>query len=311
MLTDFKLGDYTDKQEEALAEAMKIMEPLLLQAEEAHLEKKLEIPGITWGTSDVVLRTGKRLTLVDYKFGEWLVDDPEDNYQARAYTLGAFHAFPDCTTAEFIFLTPKRKHVQRHTFTREEAMGWTAKLKAIVERAADPAAPYKPDSENCLFCGNKTNCPELLKRSMDIAKDTDGLQLPDTVQTTALTDPAQMKRALDVAAVVERWAKNVRSAALELRLEGVEIPGYDLVQKSGNRKITDVMGVWANLKDHLTQEEFLESCSMSITALEKSLKAQAPRGQKKEFAASTLEALESTGLVRRGDDKTYLSKTRK
>ncbi len=81
MLTDFKLGDYTDKQEEALAEAMKIMEPLLLQAEEAHLEMKLEIPGITWGTSDVVLRTGKRLTLVDYKFGEWLVDDPEENYQ--------------------------------------------------------------------------------------------------------------------------------------------------------------------------------------------------------------------------------------
>ena len=221
MLTDFKLGNYTDKQEEALAEAMKFMEPLLLQAEEAHLEKKLEIPGITWGTSDVVLRTGKHLTLVDYKFGEWLVDDPEDNYQARAYTLGAFHAFPDCTTAEFIFLTPKRKHIQRHTFTREEAMGWTAKLKAIVERAADPAAPYKPDSENCLFCGNKTNCPELLKRTMDIAKDTDGLQLPDTVQTTALTDPTQMKRALDVAAVVERWAKNVRSAALELRLEGV------------------------------------------------------------------------------------------
>ena len=266
-MSDFVLAEHTDKQEEALAYAMKYMEPLLLQAEEAHLEMKLEIPGVTWGTSDVVLRTGKRLTLVDYKFGEWLVDDPEDNYQARAYTLGAFHAFPDCTTAEFIFLTPKRKHIQRHTFTREEAMGWTAKLKAIVERAADPDAPYKPDSENCLFCGNKTNCPELLKRSMDIAKDTDGLQLPDTVQTTALTDPVQMKRALDVAAVVARWAKNVRSAALELRLEGVEIPGYDLKQTRGNRKISDVGGVWSNLKDHLTEEEFLECCSMSVTAL--------------------------------------------
>lgn len=47
-MSDFVLAEHTDKQEEALAYAMKYMEPLLLQAEEAHFEMKLEIPGVTW-----------------------------------------------------------------------------------------------------------------------------------------------------------------------------------------------------------------------------------------------------------------------
>tara|TARA_R110002020_G_scaffold241992_2_gene455280 strand:- start:170 stop:1039 length:870 start_codon:yes stop_codon:yes gene_type:complete len=289
---------------------MKKVEPRLRQASQIHVECRLEIPDITWGTSDVVLLTGTHITLIDYKFGKWVVDDPKNNMQAKAYTLGAFHKFPEAKTAEFIFLTPRHELEQSSMFEREEAMGWTDEFKTIVERADDPSSPYRPDSENCLFCGTKARCPELQKRAMNIAEDYDGLLLPESAKTAALTDPAQLQRALDVASIMERWAKNVRNTALELRLEGVEIPGYELKQTAGNRKIKDVTRTWSALKEIVPQEEFLEACSITIGTLEKKLKEQAPRGQKQEFAKSTLEVLDGLGLIERGRDKTYLTKQR-
>ena len=304
----YSFPDLSDEHAALIGWCMKKVEPHLRQADQSFIECKLEIPDITWGTSDVVLLTGKRITLIDYKFGRWVVDDPKDNMQAKAYTLGAFHKFPEATTAEFIFLTPRHELEQTAMFKRDEAMGWTDELKTIVERAEDESSPYQPDSENCLFCGTKSRCPELQKRAMEIAEDYDGLLLPESAKTTALTNPAQLQRALDVAAVMERWAKNVRATAMELRLEGVEIPGYELKQTKGNRKIKDVVGVWGALKEIIPQEEFLDACSVSISTLEKKLKEQAPRGQKQDFASSTIDGLNDLGLVERGRDKTYLTK---
>jgi hypothetical protein len=289
---------------------MKKVEPRLRQADQIHVECRLEIPNITWGTCDVVLLTGTHLTLMDYKFGKWIVDDPKDNMQAKAYTLGAFHKFPEAKTAEFTFLTPRHELEQSSSFKRKDAMGWTDEFKTIVARADDPASPYRPDSENCLFCGSKARCPELQKRAMDIAEDYDGLLLPESAKTAALTDPIQLQRALNVASIMERWAKTVRNTALELRLEGVDIPGYELKQTAGNRKIKDVTGAWDALKEIVPQEEFLEACSITLGTLEKKLKEQAPRGQKQEFAKSTLEVLDGLGLIERGRDKTYLTKQR-
>ena len=306
----YELPTLADEHATLIGWCMKKVEPRLRQAEQIHVECRLEIPGITWGTSDVVLLTGNHITLIDYKFGKWVVDDPKNNMQAKAYTLGAFHKFPEAKTAEFIFLTPRHELEQSSMFEREEAMGWTDELKTIVARANDASSPYRPDSENCLFCGTKARCPELQKRAMDIAEDYDGLLLPESAKTTALTDPTQLQRALDVASVMERWAKNVRNTALELRLEGVDIPGYDLKQTAGNRKIKDVVSAWSALKGIMPQEEFLDACSVGLGALEKKLKEQAPRGEKQEFAKSTLDVLDDLGLVERGRDKTYLTKQR-
>ncbi len=306
----YKFPDLSDEHTTLVGWCMKKVEPHLRQADQSFIECKLEIPDITWGTSDVVLLTGTHITLIDYKFGKWIVDDPENNMQAKAYTLGAFHKFPEAKTAEFIFLTPRHELEQSAMFEREEAMGWTDEFKTIVARADDASSPYRPDSENCLFCGTKARCPELQKRAMKIAEDYDGLLLPESAKTTALTNPAQLQRALDVAAIMERWAKNVRNTALELRLEGVEIPGYELKQTAGNRKIKDVASAWGALKETVPQEEFLEACSITIGTLEKKLKEQAPHGQKQEFAKSTLDVLDGLGLIERGRDKTYLTKQR-
>lgn len=306
----YQLPTLTDEHATLIGWCMKRVEPRLRQADQTHIECRLEIPDITWGTSDVVLLTGDHITLIDYKFGKWIVDEPKNNLQAKAYTLGAFHKFPEAKTAEFIFLTPRHELEQSSVFKRGEAMGWTDEFKTIVARADDPSSPYRPDSENCLFCGTKARCPELQKRAMDIAEDYDGLLLPESAKMTALTNPAQLQRALDVASIMERWAKNVRNTALELRLEGVEIPGYELKQTAGNRKIKDVARAWDALKEIVPQEEFLEACSITLGTLEKKLKEQAPRGQKQEFAKSTLDVLDTLGLVERGRDKTYLTKQR-
>ncbi len=306
----YELPTLTDEHATLVGWCMKKVEPRLRQADQFYVECRLEIPDITWGTCDEVLLTGTHITLIDYKFGKWIVDDPKDNMQAKAYTLGAFHKFPEAKTAEFIFLTPRHKLEQSSSFKREEAMGWTDEFKTIVARADDPSSPYRPDSENCLFCGSKSRCPELQKRAMDIAEDYDGLLLPESAKTAALTNPIQLQRALDVASIMERWARNVRNTALELRLEGVEIPGYELKQTAGNRKIKDVASAWSALKEIVPQEEFLEACSITLGTLEKKLKEQAPRGQKQEFAKSTLDVLDGLGLVERGRDKTYLTKKR-
>jgi len=293
--------------------AQKVVEPFVRQADHVGLEEKVTIADamgeeITWGTSDLVLVTGKRLTLLDYKFGASFIESPENNMQAKAYVAGAFQSYPKAETAEFIFVIPKRDEVIRHTFKKEDLPALVDEVAKIVAAANDPNSPYNPSQEACVFCGNKPKCPAINTAVATVAQEYGQLPLPENFHSSAITSPSDMSRALDAAAIVERWAKSVRHHAMEMVEMGEEVPGYELKYRQGKRTVRDVQSAWKVLENTLSLEDFLPACSVSITNLEKAVKERAPRGQKKALAEEVFEALQDAGIMYRGDEVSYLGK---
>lgn len=308
----------TDEQLNNTAFCQKVVEPYLRQAEKAGLEEKLTIVDtkgrtVTWGTSDVVLRTGNHLTLIDYKFGRSHIDAPADNMQAKAYTAGAFQGNPMAETAEFIFVVPVRDEVIRHTFKRDELLKLVEEVEMVIEAAENPESPYNPSEETCVFCGEKPKCPAINTAVATVASKYGELELPDEFHSSAITAPDQMAKALQAAVIVERWAKSVRHHAMEMVLNGEEVPGYELKYRQGKRTVRDVQSAWSVLQSTtlLNLEEFLPACSVSITELEKVIKAQAPRGQKKALAEEVFATLQDAGILFRGGETSFLGKVMK
>ena len=309
--------DLTDDQLTSVGFCQRAVESHLRQADKVELEKMLTVNGIgkeiTFGTSDVVLITGKHLTLIDYKFGTGYIDAPEVNMQAKAYVAGAFQDNPAAETAEFIFLIPRRDEVLRHTFKRSQLLELVEEIDRVVTAAEDPNSPYNPSEETCIFCGEKPKCPAINAAAATVASKYGELQLPEEFHSSAIAAPDQMAKALQAASILERWAKSVRHHAMEMAQQGQDIPGYEIKYRQSRRTVRDVQKAWEIVqhKTMLNLAEFLPACSVSITELEKAVKALAPRGQKKALVEEVFEALQDEGVLFRGDEISYLGKTLK
>ena len=307
---DFNLEDYSKEDQVELGWCMKIIEPYLRQTEKSniHIEKELVIPNTTWGTCDLVLVQGKRVLMFDYKFGQGAVDTPDKNYQARAYALGAAFGFePD--TIEFHFLLPNRDEHLKHKWPSAEVFGWLDEFKEIIRKANSDGEKNCPSADACVYCGAKATCPDVVSTAVQVANRFEGLPIPAEPDLNALTSPSDISKALQLAAVMERFSKSVKSKALEMALDGMEIPGYEIKVRQASRRVKDVLEAWDALQGTLDLVDFLPACKISITELERAVKDRVPRGEKAKYAATVLGDLASAGIISRGEDIPYIGKT--
>jgi hypothetical protein len=73
------------------------------------------------------------------------------------------------------------------------------------------------------------------------------------------TDPVALARDLDAIPMLEDWIKARRAFAHAQAEQGVEIPGYQLVDKIGNRKWADEKEVAKALLDtEISYEDFMQ-----------------------------------------------------
>ena len=312
-LEEFDLQSYSTEEQELLGYCMKMVESRVLQAGRAnvHIEKAVHIPKVTWGTCDLIIELNDRLVMVDYKFGQGAIDHPSENYQARAYALGASFEFPKAKSVEFHFLIPKRNERPTHTWPIEEVRSWYAEFDKIVQDASDDNTPNNPSVDVCVYCGDKVACPNVMSTAVEVANRYSGLPLPIEENLNALTCPEDMSKALQIGAVMERFSRSIKARALEMALDGTEIPGYELKVRKGTRKVDDILAAFASLSPNTLQlEDFLPACKISITELERAIKDVAPKGSKQKFADAVIGDLVSAGVVRHGEEVPYLGKTK-
>ena len=86
----------------------------------------------TWGTCDRFLVSKTKAVMADYKTGISPIDTPKENWQAKAYTLGAFQAFPEIDEIIFVFYIPVRGEVLYDTFTRDDVPTLTEELSSVI-----------------------------------------------------------------------------------------------------------------------------------------------------------------------------------
>lgn len=221
----------------------------------------LDPPFEAGGTGDFVAfyPSGRQLEIVDLKHGMGVVDVNE-NKQLRTYGLGALLKHPelDVETVKVTIVQPRAPHkdgrIRSETFHVADLIGWTSELLDAMGRSKQAMDAYDACNGNsilldewadryltpgkCTFCPVEGNCPKLRKEALEKAAV---FFEPDTgeakIGNSALdTSPEALARDLDAFDMIEAWIKARRAYAHQQAENGVEIPGYQLAEKIGNRK---------------------------------------------------------------------------
>ena len=261
-----------------------------------------------FGTVDVTVlkRALEHVDIADYKFGRTRVTHASENIQGHAYMVGTFDKYPWAKTVTVHFITPRLDEVTKHTYNRDDLEWHRLRVNVIIARATAEEPELNPRTEVCKFCRNKVSCPTLKEQLLPLAKKYESNNFaidllrkysPDTV-----TDPEVLGRMLEVAPVMEAWAKAAKAKALEVAVEtGDEIPGFEVRFKNPATKIKDAQEAFDVLNEHFSAEEFMGVADVSIAKLAKALAAKLPRGEKGSARSIIELALMENDLIPKED----------
>jgi hypothetical protein len=304
------------EQQELIKKIENYIDPYVRNAEKDFREIRLDLrpigaTGCDFGTVDRLLIMGAEAHLIDYKFGEHEVDDPESNIQMWAYVLGVFANFNEVEITHVHVLQPKRDEVGTATFRRSDIPRMSLRVKAIVTRCAQPNPEEVPTTTWCHLCARAATCKSLKQFALAIPDDTVVPVTSDDV-TRALVDPVAAGRVYDFARVIETWAKSVRREICDAMRNGtLDVPDtHTLVCVEGRTEIVDVLGVQAFMAEEygVTPDEFLMACELSVTKLENLVSSKTEKGEKHREISHFREKLCQHGFVYHGAPSAYLKR---
>ena len=307
----------TEEQKQVIQQCLDFLKPLESKAARVFKELKLKIlDGLTFGTSDRVveylIRKNTHVSdCVDFKFGRGAIDDPQVNPQGFCYVLGVFSTL-NVDAVRMIFLIPRRDEVLTHTFQRKDVPKIELAVRTIIGRCEEYDKTHDeslltPVEEACLYCGN-IRCPKRFSYAVEIAKKYAPLEIVDDVHSSEITDPAVMSKALTIARIMEKWAASVKQHAMQMYLNGRELPGYEMRERSANREINNPILALPVLKSYLEPEEIVACSKLSLSKLEKLVSDKAQKGEKKKAIADFNRLLLEAECVTSGEPTRFLQK---
>jgi hypothetical protein len=218
-----------------------------------------------FGSTDLIGRIGKRAVVLDWKFGDGVAVEVEENPQLMFYAAAAMRteetkwAFVDVEEIEMVIVQPPQ--VKRWVTTPARIAQFEKDLVRAVKLAQQPNAELKI-GDHCRWCAAKPICPQMTG-AVDRALKTqiDGLDAP--------TISAYLKNA----DMLEQWITDLRALALQMLDSGARLPDYKLVAKRAIRQWTDEDKAKVALFAYgLTESEVMETSVISPAKAEKALK---------------------------------------
>ena len=258
-------GDLIDEKVRPALDAINEIDP------DAQLEFAVEqtvsfgdlIPGV-FGSCDLIGRIGDRAIILDWKFGDGVAVEAEENSQLLFYTAAAIRTpalewvFKDVKEIECIIVQPPK--IKRWVTSFDRVRLFERELTYAVKQSAKPDAPLKI-GDHCRWCAAKPICP-LMTGAVDRATQTQIKEL----NVTQLGDMLQR------ADVLEDWISDLRALALQVLESGNPVPGYKLVQKRATRQWKDEESAKQALLKHLSMTDVMETYLISPAQAEKKLK---------------------------------------
>lgn len=246
-----------------------------------------------FGSADLLGRMGDRAVVLDWKFGDGVDVEVEENPQAMFYaaaamrTPGAKWVFDGATEVECIIVQPTaRTPIKRWLTTPARIRGFERQLFASVKEALGPD-PSMATGDHCRWCAAKPVCP-LLHGVADRALEA---------QIKAL-DAAGIGEMLVKADLLDQWITDLRALAFQMLEQGVAVPGYKLVPKRATRQWVDPEQARAALEGiGLDQTELMETKLLSPAQVEKVLKKR-----KLAMPADLIVAISSGNTLATEDD---------
>lgn len=223
------------------------------------------LPGV-FGSTDLIGKQGRRAVVLDWKFGDGVMVDAEENMQGMFYAAAAMRTpetqwvFNGVDEIEIIIVQPP--YTRRWVTTPARVAEFEAELVRAVKRSRLPDAPLSV-GDHCRWCTAKPICPQMTGAV-------------DRVARTALegVDSASLATALALADQLETFINDARALAFARLEKGLAVPGYKLVSKRATRQWTSEAKAKAALLalDGVAESDVTETSLLSPAQAEKVLK---------------------------------------
>ena len=219
-----------------------------------------------FGTCDCIILQGDTLTIIDYKYGQGVAVDAEDNPQMKLYALGALNDFGiayDVERVEMHIYQPRINNISAADLSVSDLLDWAEKtVKPIAQKAIKGKGSYSAGAW-CKFCPHAGRCRTLTKTCTEYV-ETHSLRAAVPVLA-----PHEVAEVLQMEPLISLWLKRVKAQALTTLLEGGEVPGYKVVEgKPGNRKwvnelqVVDILAVEGYSREDITETKLLSPAGM-------------------------------------------------
>jgi hypothetical protein len=222
------------------------------------------LPGV-FGSSDIVGRLDGKAVILDWKFGDGVMVEAEENMQLMFYAAAAMRtpscawAFKDVTEVECVIIQPP--FLRTWTTTVERIAEFERELARAVSASRLPDAPIK-SGDWCKWCTAKPVCP-IKTGALDRMKR-------DAMQTI---DADKLASYLAAAPEIEDFLAQCRALAHQMLENDVPVPGYKLVAKRATRRWADPTTAQdALIGLGLTKTDVTKTELLSVTQAEKVLK---------------------------------------
>ena len=221
------------------------------------------LPGV-FGSTDLIGRIGTRAVVLDWKFGDGVAVEVEENPQLMFYAAAAMRtpaaqwAFEGATEIEMVIVQPPA--VKRWVTTPERIAAFELQLVQAVKASEKPNAKLEV-GDHCRWCAAKPVCPLM----------TGAVDRTLKMQIEAI-DTQMLGSYLANADMLEQWITDLRALAFAMLESGTPVPGYKLVAKRATRSWTDETKAKAELLKSLPESEVVEVSVISPAKAEKALK---------------------------------------
>ncbi len=218
------------------------------------------------GKADLVITSGRRGMIVDYKTGRGEVAPPSSNQQLRALAvLVSEHWANELDMVGVAIVQPLvNNHPEVAWYDLKALASAKSEVYSIVAAAAAPDAKRVAGPVQCKYCPAKSRCPEADREVAEMTLIPEGIM--------ALT-AEQMSRKLDACKVAEDVIWAIREEARHRIENGEGIAGWEM--KAGNTReiITnpnEVFSRFTNLGG--TEGQFMTSVTIAKGKLSDALK---------------------------------------
>ena len=222
-----------------------IVQPLLAKAQDGGVEIRVRIESVPptaecFGTADFVAVVGRKLTVVDLKYGKGVHVHVANNSQALFYALAVvetLHLDGLIDEVEIIVCQPRIDGAERQSWEIDIIDLWMwrdAKLIPAVQRILDGDQSLQ-DGPWCRFCPALAICPLKHELAMQAAEDAFDTGFDDMRNNDDLP-PEGVAERLNLALRLEDWIDKLKEHAALMIHRGEDVPGFKLVEGRSNRK---------------------------------------------------------------------------
>ena len=223
------------------------------------IEKKFDLswlhPGM-FGTNDCSLYSplyGK-LFIFDYKHGQGISVEAENNVQLMYYALGAYHNLKEVGLTvdkiEMVIVQPRAPHkagpIRRWEIDVDDLKDWTKKLKDGALATEKPDAPCFA-GDWCRWCHASGSCTAIHDKALSVAQAEFSGKVIKLPEPGTLTDE-QIGKILNFTPIIQMWLKSIHAHIQSTLETGGKFEGFKLVQGKTNRRWVDEKEVTKKFK---------------------------------------------------------------